>query len=96
MQDLLSLKTLGEHRSGAYGMQVDELIRQAIADCDARPNLSDKRTITLTIELVPEASDIGMGMGALGLATVETPNSPLAQSRVVEEAQRLWNTRVRP
>jgi hypothetical protein len=67
--ELLNLKTVGDLRKGAFGLQVDTLIDQAMRDCDDRPSIDKARVVTIEIELIPEPNDAARQMSAVAVST---------------------------
>lgn len=58
-------KTIGQLERGGIGHAIDTAIREVMSDCAARPALTAKRTLTITVSFTPEANSLDQGRPGL-------------------------------
>jgi hypothetical protein len=91
---ILTLDTLATLHDGAYGVRANDLLQQALKDCEDRPGLKTNRVVTLRIEFTPEGeggmSETTISVGATGKVTippVKTRKQPMTIRRDSDTGQ---------
>lgn len=61
----VTYQTIGQLERGGIGYAIDTAIREVLNDCTARPALTAKRTLTITVSFTPEANSLDQGRPGL-------------------------------
>lgn len=64
-------QTIGQLERGGIGYAIDATIREVLKDCAARPSLSAKRTLTITVSFTPQANSLDEGRPGLNAVDIQ-------------------------
>lgn len=78
----LTNKTIGDLQGGAIGYAIDQGMREAMRDCEARPGLKTARKVTIQLEYTPASGALQEGAASLGSVGVKAQIKTTFPNRV--------------